>query len=296
MRAWLAWLVSLAALGYSLTAGAAERPFAVLDATMYVAKPDLRALGVEPLYIAYEPNLFFERDRSKRPHDALPDEPLLDVQIAAARRSGGGIIVIDIEAWSVYKSQRFPVEVAANIAKYQQTVSMTRHGAPDLRIGLFSPLPVHSGYDRLIAPADSALHAEMVADNDNLVGLAGVVDAIFPIGYTYTENRAEWAFAVVKQVSEARRIRPNTPVYVFLWPQYADYAPTPAQLRSQWLPADYWREQLETVYEHADGVVIWGGWNGGRRPWDDEAAWWLATREFMDEKHLTPDVEPAAER
>lgn len=291
MRAWTAWLVSLAALGFSLAAGAQQRPFVVFDATMYVDKPDLRAIGVEPLYIAYEPNLFLERERSKRAPDALPDEGLLDVQIGAARRSGGGFIVIDIEAWSVYKSQRYPVEVAANIAKYQQTITMNRSRAPDLKVGLFSPLPVHSGYDRLIAPVDSPLHAEMVADNDNLVGLAGTVDAIFPIGYTYTDNRAEWAFAVAKQVNEARRIRPNTPVYVFLWPQYADYAPTPADLRSQWLPADYWRHQLNTVYQHADGVVIWGGWNGGRRRWDDAAPWWLATREFMIDKGLSPQTE-----
>lgn len=291
MRAWMTWLVSLAVMGFSVAFGAEGRPFVVYDATMYVDKPSLSAVGVTPLYIAYEPNLFLERDRSKRPPDALPDEALLDVQIAAARRLGGGFIVIDIEAWSVYKSQRYPVEVAANIAKYQQTVAMTRNQGSDLNVGLFSPLPVHSGYDRLIAPVDSPLHAEMVADNDNLVGLAGMVDAIFPIGYTYTDNHAEWTFAVAKQVSEARRIRPNVPVYVFLWPQYADYAPTPTELRSQWLPAEYWREQLERVYEHADGVVIWGGWNGGRRPWDNQAPWWLATLEFMSDKGLQPQAE-----
>lgn len=291
MRAWMAWLVPLAALGISLSACAQSRPFIVFDATMYVDKPNPLAGGIEPLYIAYEPNLFLERDRSKRPADALPDPELLDAQIAAARRLCSPFIVIDIEAWSIYRSQRYPVEAAAAIAKYQQTVAMTRTQGPDLKVGLFSPLPVHSGYDRLIAPADSALHAEMVVDNDNLVGLAGTVDAIFPIGYTYTDNRSEWAFAISKQISEARRIRPNAPVYVFLWPQYADYAPTPTDLRSQWLPADYWREQLEKVYEQADGVVIWGGWNGSRRSWDGQAPWWLATLAFMEDKGLFPPLE-----
>lgn len=33
---------------------------------------------------------------------------------------------------------------------------------------------------------------------------------------------------------------------------------------------DYWRLQLETVRQHADGIVIWGGWNGnGPARWDN---------------------------
>ena len=48
-----------------------------------------------------------------------------------------------------------------------------------------------------------------------------------------------------------------------------------------YIDADFWRLQLETVAEHADGVVIWGGWDfDHNRParWDERVPWWQATR------------------
>ena len=292
LRVWLGLLATMLCCAQAIGQSAAQSPdkqFIVFDGTLYQKKPDLRAAGLEPIYIAYEGSLFRERDRALREPGAMPDPDLMGKELFAARAAGSRLVVIDIEVWSVARSDRFPKQVPEAIARFQETVTLARRLAPDLDIGLFSPLPVHSGYERYL-PIGSDLQRQMVIDNDKLVGLASMVDAIFPIGYTYSTDRTEWERAIGQSVSEARRLRKDAPVYVFIWPQYADYGPVPKELHRQWLPADYWRYQLDTMYESADGVVIWGGWNneqGGRRKWDDEAAWWQATREFIRDKGLT---------
>lgn len=302
----IAWLLCAILLGGCTHAVAAEppsaqrqHPFIIFDGTAYAAKPSLKTDGVLPLYIAYEPNLFAERDRARRAKDAMPEDRLFEAQAANARKMGSRFMVIDIESWSVYRSDKYPREVADNVSRHERTVAQARRLAPDLQLGLFSPLPVSSGYERLIAPAGSALHAQMVGDNDNLTALAASVDAIFPIGYTFTEDRAEWRRSVATQVSEARRLRGDVPIYVFLWPQYADYGPVPKELRWRWIPADYWLFQLQSVHELADGVVIWGGWDGENRRarrWDSQAAWWLTTKRFIKEANLKVPSPPSSLR
>jgi hypothetical protein len=276
-----------------LTAGTAiqvKAEFKVFDGTLYLHKPDFSSYGVRPLHIAYEPRLFSDSSRTTRPPDAMPVDELVRVQADAARASHSEYLVIDIESWSVYKSTQYPQQVAENISRYMRTVEQARRIAPQLKIGLFGPLPVHSGYDRLIAPKDSPADVEMLRDNNNLFPLAAVVDAIFPIGYTLTDNREEWRYALKKSVDEANRLNPRVPIYVFLWSRYADYAPVPDALRSRWIDREYWRYQLAAAYELADGIVLWGGWDPEHnRPqqWDPAAAWWEETASFLRDRKLS---------
>jgi hypothetical protein len=46
----------------------------------------------------------------------------------------------------------------------------------------------------------------------------------------------------------------------------------------KYLPVDFWRCQLETLYKHADGVVIWGGY---RCDWQLNFPWWKETIKFL---------------
>jgi hypothetical protein len=282
-------LVALAPGAYSQGAQLEESQstgFRIFDATLYKNKPKLSRQGVEPIHIAYEPHVFATSDRSARPEDAMPSEMLLRRQAQLAR-SKGKIFVIDIEAWSVYRSSKYPQQVARNIARYEAVLQQARHIAPDLKVGLFGPLPLHSGYERLIAREGSDLYLDMVRDNDNLVALAQAVDAIFPIGYTMTTDRREWRLAVSRQIDESRRLNAGVPIYVFIWPQYANYGAVPKELRSRWIEPEYWRYQLDALEALADGVVIWGGWDDTRNApsdWDDHALWWQETVRFI-EKH-----------
>jgi hypothetical protein len=279
-------------LGSGLQDCYGAKSFVVYDATLFTHKPDLRLLGVLPIHIAYEPHLFDERIRAKRSVDAMPTDSRLRIQADKSRELASEYTIIDIEAWSVNNSQRYRDEVANNIRKFEQVVSRYRQIAPDQKVGLFGPLPVISGYERLRPNRDFAKYFDMQYDNTNVVLLFQLVDAVFPIGYTFTDHPEEWRASMELQVSEIRRIRPGVPIFLFLWPRYADYGPIEEALKYRLLDPKYWRYQLEAAYELADGVVVWGGWGADNRRerWDPEALWWQELREFLREKRLSSSL------
>jgi len=60
-----------------------------------------------------------------------------------------------------------------------------------------------------------------------------------------------------------------------------------AREAGQFLPASFWRLQLEIARRYADGVVIWGGYNlqaRGPRTWDANAPWWRETLAFLAQR------------
>lgn len=278
----IAGLLASGPRAYAGESAAEDRAFRVFDATKYIRKPNLSILGLRPIHIAYEPSLFRTQSRRMRTADEMPSDGLLAEQLREARAKNSDYFILDIEAWSVSRSRMYPLETAKNIRKHSQVVDRCRVLSPATRLGLFGILPTSSGYERLIAQAGDALHREMVEDNDNLRPLAQEVDALFPVGYTMTTDPQEWRFSVSKQIAEARRLS-TRPVLLFLWPQYADYGPTPDGLRRTWIAPEYWNFQLEVARDLADGVVLWGGWADDHRPmvWDASAPWWNVTRQLL---------------
>jgi hypothetical protein len=49
-------------------------------------------------------------------------------------------------------------------------------------------------------------------------------------------------------------------------------------LKHRYISPEFWRAQLNFCYKHADGIVIWGGW---QQEWDNDAPWWLETKKFL---------------
>jgi hypothetical protein len=285
-------LIALLVFGIAPQDCHGRKSFVVYDATLYSDKPDLLPFGVRPLHIAYEPHLFDEHIRGKRPVDAMPTEMRLRIQADEARRITSDYTVIDIEAWSVNNSRHFEREVARNIARLANVLSQFREIAPDQKVGLFGPLPVVGGYERLGAIMDRKMFADMQRDNNNVTLLFNLVDAVFPIGYTFTDKFEEWRASLIVQISEIKRIKPGIPVFLFLWPKYANYGPTPNELKSRPLERAYWRYQLETAHELVDGIVIWGGWGSDnkRERWDSTALWWNELNTFLGERQLSPPL------
>ena len=269
-----------------------RKSFVVYDATLYSDKPDLRRFGVRPLHIAYEPNLFDERIRERRPADAMPTDKRLRIQADEARRISSDYTIIDIESWTVHNSRHYEREAATNITRLANVLAQFRRIAPDQKVGLFGPLPVISGYERLGAIMDHKMYADMQRDNNNVTPLFNLVDAVFPIGYTFTDKFEEWRASLIVQISEIKRIKPGIPVLLFLWPRYADYGPIPDGIKFRPLEREYWRYQLETAYELVDGIVIWGGWGSDnkRERWDSTALWWNELEIFLGERQLLPPL------
>jgi hypothetical protein len=240
--------------------------FSVFDATLYLAKPNLGQFGLTPITVAYQASLW--PGTSANPQN-VPDGSVVQTLAANASQSTG-IEVADIEQWPVTGD---PVTVAQSVAKYQKTLQMFQQDAPSLQVGFYSVAPIRDYWDALAGPQSTAYLAWQ-QQNDVVAPLAQQANALFPSLYTFYTDQAGWQTYAIAQIAEARRIAPGKPVYVFLWPQYDN-----GQAQGGgYLPDAYWKMELETAKQYADGIVIWGGWT---QTWDSNASWWLDTQQFM---------------
>lgn len=249
-----------------------KRPFAVFDATLYAEKPDLSVFGIQPITIVYAGT--FGGDWHKQ-SDRLPDKESVQ-QVARDVRHRTNPVVIDIEHWPLKgESSR----VQNSLEKYMTVLQWFKEAAPGLAVGFYGAPPLRD-YWRSIRPPASKEWQSFSGDNDRLRPLAEAVDVLFPSLYTFYTDQGGWVRFAYGQIKEARRHGGGKPVFVFLWPQYHD---SNRALAGTYLPADYWRLELETARQYADGVVLWGGWGSDNRPmkWDDDATWWKVTKEFM---------------
>ncbi|MEQ9454464.1 MAG: hypothetical protein RLN76_07715 [Phycisphaeraceae bacterium] len=253
--------------------------FPVYDATLYQNKPDLESLFGMPRL---------------RTHGRLwskgedQDEPIRARVIASmANIPRGEIMFLDIEHWPMRGE---PEVVAETVRKFNLVTQWVREARPDLTIGYYSFPPVRD-YWRSIKPVDSPQYLRWQADNRAVAPIADRVDIIYPSLYTFYEDREGWVTYAEANLREARQY--GKPVYAFLWPQYHV---SNQKVKLQLIEPAFWRIQLETCLEHADGIVIWGGWmdsEGQRLSWDPTAPWWRETLAVMAE-HGERLIDPRA--
>jgi len=231
------------------------RPFPVYDNMFYIGKPDTKKYGLIPSNIIDEGQIW--------PHGqsyvVLPNRGAFDA-IVAAHISNPGPIVLDIEKLPLKGS---PDTIRQHLHVLATLADWTRADARGKTVGYY-------GYNTLtgVPPANRAYAQE----------LARHVDAFFPSMYTFDDVRAAWATRAKTEAAEDRALAAGKPVFFYLWPQYHDG--TPKQF--QYIDAAYWKFQLSTAYQHADGVVLWGP---SRFPWDESSGWWAATLEFIGQLH-----------
>ena len=248
----------------------APKPFVVFDATLYQDKPNLWTYNICPLSIAYEWRFWPDASSSQ----SLPAEDVVRT-LAREHRGVTHPLVIDIERWPLKGN---PADVQSTVSRFSSVLSWVRSEISGVRIGLYGTVPLPD-YFRAIRDPLSAEYRSWQRDNDRLEAIVSQVDALFPSIYTFYPDRQGWVVYAVAQIREARRKANGKPVYAFLWPQYHE-----SNLLLSHRPLDpaYWELQLKTVYDHADGVVIWGGWGDkGPESWDEAAPWWQATKRFL---------------
>lgn len=239
--------------------------FAVYDATLYQGKPNLVTYGLKPITIIYAASMW------KRPDDVSgdPDPDIIRSQSIHAMEASG-MAVIDIEHWPVTGSS---FQVQDSVKKYSQTIEEFKKASPGLKVGCYGIVPIWNYWNVARHADDKKLQAWRSQD-DRLSKVSQLVDAFFPSLYTYDSNQTAWKTYAIDQISEAHRLAPGKPVYVFLWPQYHGEP-------NSYLPPDFWRMELETARRYADGIVIWGGY---KQNWDPKAPWWTQTQEFLKEQ------------
>jgi hypothetical protein len=246
-----------------------QAKFVVFDATSYKAKPDLTEFGLTPITVAYPESIWPGKsaDVQKIPAGAVVQK------IAAGASQSTGIAVVDIEQWPLVGD---PATVAQSIGKYQQTLQMFHQDAPSLQVGYYVTASIRN-YGDVMAGPQSAKFLAWQQENDAVVPITQQADALFLSLHTFYTDQVGWQNYAIANIAEARRIAPGKPVYVFLGPQYDDGTGTQ---NGEYLPDAYWKMELETAKQYADGIVIRGGWT---QTWDDNASWWLDTQQFMTE-------------
>lgn len=244
--------------------------FVVFDGTLYRNKPDFSRYGIRPVTILGG-QLW---DRGK-PEETLPRKDRVH-RFANETADSGKIVILDIEHWPLQGSA---TAVQENLTKYLTVLRWFREAAPQVEVGYYGTVPIRD-YWRSLKDPTRPEHMAWSTENARLRPLALAVDALFPSLYTFYDDHDGWRKFAIAQIAEARRYGGGKPVYVFLWPKFHD---SNRWLKDTYLPADFWKLELETAREHADGVVIWGGWGNDNRPaeWDGHALWWQVTKEFL---------------
>lgn len=270
-------LVVLGVFGASLPsdsittmAAEAQPPFIVFDATLYTHKPSFHGYPIRSITLLYESRLFARN----QPHNSLPDEDTVR-SIAKELRGTSEPVIVDIERWPLKGNAQ---TVKENVDKLSAILSWIRAEAPDVQLGAYGTVPLRD-YWRAIRGSGSKEYQAWQQDNDRLDELLPHVDALYPSIYTFYSDRQGWVTYAIAQIGEARRKAKGKPVYAFLWPQYHE---SNHLIGLKPIEPDYWDLQLNTVSQHADGVVIWGGLGDhGPEPWNEEAPWWQVTKRFM---------------
>lgn len=256
-----------------------QRPFIVFDATLYKNKPSFSGYPIRSVTLLYEARLF----PGSRGSAAMPPEQTVR-SIAKELQKASEPVILDIERWMLKGDAQV---VKTNVSKFLTVLSWMRYEAPNLQIGAYGTVPLPD-YWRAIRGQTSKDYQAWQQDNDRLDEITAQVDALYPSLYTFYADRNGWVTYAIAQLTEAKRIAKGKPVYAFLWPQYHE---SNSSLGLRPIEPDYWELQLNTVSQHADGLVIWGGWGQhGPEPWNEDAAWWQVTKRFLKQiRSLTPN-------
>lgn len=258
-----------------------QRPFIIFDATLYKDKPSLESYHVRPITVLYEAQLFVANQLPA----AMPPETIVR-SLAYELRSSPEPVVLDIERWPL-KGDGLAVQ--STVGKFLSVLLWMKGEAPSVPFGFYGTVPLPDYWRAIRDPASEEFQSWQ-QDNDRLGGVSDRVDALFPSIYTFYTDRQGWVTYAIAQIAEAKRKAKGKPVYAFLWPQYHE---SNRVLGLRPLDPDYWELQLNTVYQHADGVVIWGGWGDhGPESWNEEAPWWQVTKRFLRRLDQTAPAPP----
>ncbi|MCW9712989.1 hypothetical protein LQ318_08730 [Aliifodinibius salicampi] len=251
-----------------------DEAFKVFDGTRYVPQPwPLDNYGLSPLRIAYPPSLWGQSTSELEGTTTMPDQEKLARIVRDATGNGTRDMVINIEHWPLEGDQE---TVQANLDRFMTVVDWVKAEDPDMQVGFYGVPPIRSFWNST-KNVDSGSYQEWKQQNEDLQLLADKVDAFYPSLYTFNDDKEYWVKEAKAQIEMARHLNGDNPVYVFLWPQYHPYY---EEFGGRFIEQDFWELQLQTARKYADGIVLWMP-RKDKEDWDNDAPWWVATRQFM---------------
>jgi len=253
---------------------AEEKEFYVFDAMTYLEKPSLYSEGLTKANVIYQQFLYDDRNFKELP-------PYKKVSSYISKLKGSCNIILDIEKWPLFKGG------SLNYNNLQQHVEFTHYvkSLKSVGVGYYGLVPIRDYHSSI--SLFSYRRDKWEDKNSQLSPLVSAVDVLYPSLYTFYNKPEKWKEYAISMLTEAKRVAKGKKVYAFLWPRFHE---SNRRLKNQWVPADFWRLQLETVYAHADGIVIWGGWDlhiKKKLKWNNQWAWWRETQGFVNELHMS---------
>ena len=244
------------------------RRFIIYNALLYENMPSMSEFCIKPINVVYAWQLF--NGGAKKGSFNLPRNNEIH-KVVSEIKAKKLITVIDIEHWPLKDSQ---INMRS-IENYLSVLRSLKQEVPEIMIGYYGAVPVID-FHGSSAKKSSSRYQDWIKNNNNVQPIADAVDATFPSLYTIDPNRERWLDNAKSVVTESRRLAPNKPLYPFIWPNYHDQGgkyPEDAEVE-----ADYWSMQLLYLSQHADGIVLWGGY---KQKFRNDMIWWKQTVKFI---------------
>ncbi|MEM6393683.1 MAG: hypothetical protein AAF797_12990 [Planctomycetota bacterium] len=253
----------------------------VYTAFLHGNQPNVWPLGIQRVRVAYPSTLWpgQDADRSRPPRQQVVD------RIAHARPAHRPLI-LNIEHWPT----RTKNQARYTVERFRQTIQSFRQANPDLRIGVYSIVP-HRAYWPYQRHPKHIERIRLAERNGWLAPLADLLDFVCPSLYAFYNKPDRWEVYARGMLDAAHAY--GKPVYPFLWHEFHNGG-NPQQ-RTERLPLPFWERCLNLVADHAQGMILWGGF---RQQWDPNADWWFAVEQMLAERLMARRragrAEPAA--
>jgi hypothetical protein len=252
-----------------------EASFILFDSIGQQNKPDLWSENGYPLIRTIPARWLWPKSA-----ESMESPDLSHVELfAKSLHPSLNLLCLDIEHWDLKTQSETELNRYTNyLISIINTIKRVR---PDIKVGYYGILPIRDYHTPV--RANPVQVANWHTLNNRLSPLADVVDIIFPSLYTFYANSRDWKIYAKANIEEAKKY--GKPVIPFLWPQYH----VSNNFRGlTFINGEYWKTQLETVYQNADGVIIWTPWGQQlQTKWNENAEWWIATKTFGKNKKLT---------
>lgn len=270
--------ISFLVLIFSLPINAKE--FVWMIETGYTNTPDFVEMGFSPIEVVYEQD-FYSSHRKIKDRAEINEKYLAKVEDRLSNLTKK-YVVLDIEQWLVGWEKKDQQSRQVIVNRYVETISRIKKQVKAKEVGYFRVVPAW------INPKKNAKSIQRALDLENRLRkpIADEVDIIYPSLYTYHSDPEKWKKWAFRTLNEAKKIAPGKKIIPFLMPRFH---PSSKRIinHERKIPADYWRMQLDFVFEYADGVVIWDGARGGRGNWKEDAIWWQEVKSAIGRYRLT---------
>jgi hypothetical protein len=234
-------------------------------------QPNLKQHGFDGIRVIYASEFWPSKKAEKFPNIA-------HITTLAENKLGPDeFVCIDIEHWPLDIRRHRTTAVKRSIAKHASTIATIRAIQPEKKIGIYSMFPLRDYH----TPTKNKNVHKWEQANTFLNPIAQYSDVIYPSLYTFYDDPDNWKKYAVANINEAKKY--GKTVIAFVWPQY--HGSNKAK-KYKFIDYKFWLLQLQVVYQHADGIVIWSPGGTHQSAWNPEAEWWQATKDFIQKNNL----------